>query len=327
MGPVAVEDKSKADIGPPASDEGRSDKPHEAALLAALREFVKHVGDSPGAAAKKITLFQWLVLLALVLDASLLYSELERWLDSPVFTLGLKVLPWLLGATAFASSERVREWFLAQCGRGGLGILALMLFVTLLTLRQPLFSVKVQVDSVSTDVKVDDKQVTVYREGKIFVVRLPELTKAYTISVQDNQNADSKPYSLVLGRGRVIRATLARIPLVGRMFGDTALSLTPLYVVLTKSKKPGAYADIEGEFEEGFFQQDLASRKCSPTAATKPGLRAVRCSLDEGTDAVNLPHGWYEITVFRDNCKKRLPRREVKEYGNAAVNFDEICSQ
>lgn len=327
MSPAAIEDRAQENGKALARSETPADSPQEAALLAALRDFVKHVGDPEPPPAKTISLAQWFVLIVFVLDTALLYSELERWFDNPVFTISLKVLPWVLGASAFTSSERVRVWVLAQSRRVGLGIMAAVLLLPLLILRQPLFSVRVQVDSASIGVSGVDKFISVYREDRTFSVRLPELTKSYTIKVEDNQNPNSKPFLLALAPARVIRATLAQAPLIGRIFGQRTIFLSPLYEILTKSRKQGAYADVEGRFQEGFFQQDLASRKCSPTSASNPQLRAIRCSLDEGTDALNLPRGWYDITVFRGNCKKRLPRREVTEGNNQAVNFDEICTQ
>lgn len=327
VSPLAVEDKSTDNGEVLATTEVRNGNPHEAALLAALRDFVKHVGDPEPPPAKTISMTQWFVLLVFVLDAALLYSEVERWFDNPVFNVGLKVLPWMLGASAFTSSERVREWLLAQSQRLRLGILAGLILLPLLILRQPLFSVKVQVHSASIGVSSADKDVSVHREGLTYSVRLPQLTQGYTIKVEDSQNDKSKPFQMTLSPGRVMRTTLSQIPLIGRIFGSSTLELSPLYEILTKSRREGAYADVEGPFQQGFFQLDLASRKCSSTAPTNPQFKAMRCSLDEGTDALNLPFGRYDITLFRDACKKRLPPIQVSENNNFVVNFDEICSQ
>lgn len=330
MPPVVVEKKSEPDVEGAQNNgaSGEKSNSQEAALLAALREFVRHAGDPPKEPEKHLSLLQWLVLALFVFDAAFLYSELERWFDNPIFAAGLKILPWFLGATAVASSEKVRDWLLRQCRRIGVGVFAGVLLLPLLLLRQPIFSTKVQVDSDSIEVKASDKSISVYREGRIFFVRPLTLTETYTIRVEDTQQAASKAYTLALGRWRVAWGTFSQIPLIGAIFGDPTLSLTPLYEVPTYSSTPGAYADIEGEFQEGFFQQDSAIGRCSRTATTTPKLWAIRCSLDDGVDALNLPHGSYKITVYRGKCKKILPnQQEVTEGRNSTLNFDEICPQ
>jgi hypothetical protein len=325
MSPASVENKSEPEINNPA---GERPSPHEAALLAALREFIRHAGDPPKEPEKRLSLLQWVVLALFVVDAALLYSELERWFDNPILAAGLKILPWFLGATAFASSEKVRDWLLAQCQRVGVGVFAGVLLLPLLLLRQPIFSIKVQVDSDSIEVKADDKSVSVYREGRVFLVRRLTLTETYSVRVEDTPQPASKAYALAVGRWRVARGTFRQIPLVGWIFGDPTLILTPLYQVPTYSSAAGAYADIEGQFQEGFFQQDSAIGRCSRTATTTPKAEAIRCSLDDGVDALNLPHGSYKITLYRGKCKKILSEEQkVAEGKNSTLNFDEECPQ
>jgi len=135
----------------------------------------------------------------------------------------------------------------------------------------------------------------------------------------------SSPAVLTLGRWRAIRATLARIPLLGRLFGSYELALTPSYLVQTQSGKNG-YVDVEGKFQEGFFQADsLAKIGCSPVKAANPGQRAVQCSINQGTDGLKLPPGWYGLTLKRDGCNKALPHFEVKPGSNESIDFDKLC--
>jgi len=329
MRPASVEDNSGIEIKGHQNHGAPAEKPspHEVALLSALREFVRHAGEPHQEPERRLSLLQWLVLALFVVDAALLYSELERWLDNPILAAGLKILPWFLGATAFASSEKVRDWLLAQCRRLGIGVFAGVLLLPLLLFRAPIFSIRVGVDSDSIEVKANHKSVSIHREGEVFLVRLPALTETYTISVEDPQQTDSKPYTLTLSRLRVVKGTLSQIPLIGRLFGGPTLVLTPLYTVPTYSSTAGAYADIEGKFQGGFFQQDLAGNRCSPTATTTPDTEAIRCSLDDGVDALDLPHGSYKITAYRGKCKKMLPKQEVKEGKNSTLNFDEMCPE
>ena len=297
-------------------------------LLNALRGFVRRVNGQPEQSAAPIGRLQAAVLLVLVVDAVLLYSEFQHRLENPVFLFGLKVAPWILGATAFTYSEKVRTWMLAQCQRIWLGVLALILLFPLVILRQPLFSVRVQVLSDSVSLTPENNRIVASRQGsKVFLVTLPDLSKPYKITIEDQHNKSSSPFTVTLGRWRVARATFAQMPLFGGLFGASELVLTPLYHVYTKSNKAGAYADIEGEFQEGFFQRDSLVKGCSVSKATSPGLRAIRCSLQEGTDALTLPRGKYLITVFRDKCKETLPWREILEDANDQINVDSLCPQ
>ncbi len=300
-------------------------------LLDALRGFVRRASRQPEPTAeppKSIGRLQAAVLLVVVLDAVLLYSEFQHWFDNPVFQFALKVAPWILGATAFTYSERVRTWILAHCRRVWLGILAVILLLPLLILRQPLFSLRVKVASDSVWVSSEDTRIVAARQdGRMFLVTLPDLSKPYKITVKDESSKNSTPFTMTLGRWRVARATFAQIPLLGRLFGASEMGLTPLYQVSTKSDKPGAYADIEGEFQEGFFQSEsLARVGCSLTKPTRSGFRAIRCSFQQGRDALNLPLGKYLITMVRDTCNKPLASREVLQDANDEIDVDSLCS-
>jgi len=300
-------------------------------FLNALRGFVRRANNQsePTEKLQRIGRFQAAVLLVVVVDAVLLYSEFQHWFDNPVFQFALKVAPWILGATAFTYSDSVRTWILAHCKRIWLGILALILLFPLLILRQPLFSLRVKVASDSVSVSSEDTRIVAARqEGRVFLVTLPDLSKPYKITIKDESSKSSTPFTITLGRWRVARATFAQIPLLGRLFGASEMGLTPLYQVSTKSDRPGAYADIEGEFQEGFFQSEsLARIGCSLTKPTRSGFRAIRCSFQEGRDALTLPLGKYLITVVRDTCKKALPLRAIAQDANDQIDVDSICSQ
>jgi hypothetical protein len=138
----------------------------------------------------------------------------------------------------------------------------------------------VRVASESVSVSSDDSRiVTVLQEGGVFLVTLPDLLKPYKISIKDEHNVSSTPITMTLGRLRVMRATFAQIPLLGRLFGAPELGLpkrglSPLYRVPLVSKGANGYADIEGEFQEGFFQGDiLASIGCSKLISLRSGIR------------------------------------------------------
>src|SRR5439155_957122 len=113
-------------LKPKAEEEKPESK--EAALLEALRGFVRHEARHPEKKTVEagIRPLQAAVLLALVLDTVLLYWEFQRWFENPLVQFGLKVVPWILGATAFTYSEKARAWLLAQCWKRWLGIVAVL---------------------------------------------------------------------------------------------------------------------------------------------------------------------------------------------------------
>jgi len=314
----------------PDSETEKAKASSDDALLAALRGFVRRAGNQPEEKTEdqeKISGFQAVVLLVFVLDAVLLYPEFQSWFENPLFKFALKMAPWLLGATAFAYSEKARAWLLTQCRRPWLAVLAVLLLVPLVVLRQPIFSVKVRVGADGISPGCEDNRVALRQlEDRLFLLTLPDLAKPYKISITDHHNDKfSRPSSITLGRFRVARATIAQIPVVGKLFGSPELSLAPLYRVYTVSNKDG-YIDVEGVFQEGFFQQDsLTGSSCSPIQSNKREQRAVRCNIGEGTDALMLPRGWYDLTLFREGCKKLLTHWEVKAGENETIDLNKLC--
>jgi hypothetical protein len=337
---TAMETRSRiGEEAPPDSGNGDEQPPlpQEAALLEALRRFVRQAAHQPEppeeepSATKRVGRFQAVVLVVVVLDMVLLYSEFQEWFENPLFLLTLKVLPWLLGATAFAYSDKVREWILAQCERKWVAVMAVLIALPLLIVRQGAFSVIVSVDSDSIIVKAadpNDRLVVTEPLNGLFRVTFPDLLKPYRITLEDSdKKRDSLPFVFDLGRWRVVRGTLAQIPLIGKVFGDAKLRLTPLYRIITDSTKSGGAADIEGRFEDGFLQQaSLTELRCSPARSTKAGDSAIHCNVKEGFDAFRLPPGRYEFTLFREGCKDHSTiSKEVRETENDEIKFDDLC--
>ena len=344
----AIEDESRTGNEPPPESGGGDEKPapHETALLAALRRFVRHAAgqsEPPDeeSADPKIKPWHVAVLLVVVLDMVLLYSEFEEWFENPLFAQALKVVPWLLGATAFAYSEKIRKWILAQCERPWLAAIAILFALPLLTMRQSIFSVVVSVDPDTVSVQPADPKdkLDVSAPGeKLFRVVLPDLLKPYRITVKDTAiehstdgaTGHSEPFSPLLKRSRVLQGTLAQIPLIGRLFGQAQMKFTPLYEVPTHSSKEGAHAMIEGTFEEGYqeylLQTPPAERVCS-RRATELGHNQIWCTVDGGDGALFLPPGKYKFTLSRDTCQRQLGEREIRKTANELIDIDKLCAQ
>jgi hypothetical protein len=345
MTPAGVENKSEAEMEslPHGGSSGEKANPHETALLEALREFVRHLNDPQPPRAKAVRPFTWGVLFVFVIDAAFLYSEFERWFETlnPILEGTLKVLPWLLGVTAFtASSERARQWILEQCQRVWLAVLAVVLLLPLLTLRQPLFSVLVLANSDADKLTYDTSAGNLEVRGpvdKVFQVRFRkglEAGKEYRIALEDPRLIEasqlhSVPATLVLTLGRVLRATMAQIPWAGRLFGPAQISLTPLYPVLTHSSSTEAktHIQIEGQFQEGFLtRESLEERNCSPATPSNRKVSAVSCEVPAGDGAVSLPMGKYTVMLFRDSCHV-TQTVDVREDNSELLNFDKVCDR
>jgi hypothetical protein len=138
---AAEEEKSMDAEAMPPSEEATAEAQPESKLVDALRQFVRHEAGQPEEKSKpeKIRPFQMFVLLVLVLDIVLLYNEFQDWFENPLFVFALKVLPWLLGATAFAYSDKARKWILTQCQRKLVGAIAILIAFPLLIAAAGLF--------------------------------------------------------------------------------------------------------------------------------------------------------------------------------------------
>jgi hypothetical protein len=312
MAPTVREGKN----APVNSGNGAGKAPaQDAALLEELRRFVRDAAHQPaqpeGAppGSEPVGRLQAVVLVVLVLDVVLLYSEFQEWLENPLFLLALKVLPWLLGATAIAYSDKAREWILAQCRHKWLAVFAVLIALPLLIVRQRMFSVIVGVDSDSVLVEAADPGdkvgVTPQTRG-LFRVTVPNLLKPYRITIHPrDEDLYSSPFSLDLGRWRVVRGTLAQIPLIGKLLGTAHLQLAPLHRLVTDTPEGGGAADIEGTFEEGFLQSaSLTELHCNRASPTKTGDSAIHCMLKTGGGALRLPPGTYKLKLSRVGCDK-----------------------
>jgi hypothetical protein len=310
----------------------------ETVLVDALRRFVRHEAqDSAQPEEKPVTpqigLFQAIVLLVVVLDIVLLYGEFQDWFDNPLFKEALKVLPWLLGATAFAYSDRLREWALAQCKHKALAVIAIFVALPLLIIRQPVFSVIVSTASDSIAVNADDlgdKLALTTLDPRHFRITVPNLLKPYSIKVVDtDEDLHPVDFPQRLGRWRVIRGTFAQLPLIGKLFKDSALQLKTLYKVMTISTASGGSAIVEGQFDEQFLQQvsGVSKLRCTQAPSASSGLKAIRCRVPKGIDAFPLPEGRYNFKLSRDGCKDNhtISGREVPDKGDVMITLDDLC--
>jgi len=317
--------------GPPSSEENRqapsAEEPRpEKALVEALRVFIQHESGQPETAPPKtIGPRQVIALVLFAVDAALIYSQLETLLQNPLFRVALKVAPWVLGATAVGSADKVRRFMLEQARHMKWAIIATALLVPLLILQMPVFSFKVRVHSGSATVKPENKRVTTEAEGdRLFRLVFPRLDR-YRITLEEppGEIEGSVPFQLDLGKIRILKGTLAQIPLVGGLFGPEETPLSPLYSVSTKSVGI-AYVEIEGQFQEGFLEKTfLNTMKCYKFKSTRKDCRdckAVKCTVEE-IGGFALPPGRYYLTLDQNNHRKQLPAREIKEGGNEEIDF------
>ena len=317
---------------PPSSEENREapsiEEPRpEKALVEALRGFIRHEsGQIEAAPPKTIGPSQAIALVLFAVDVAFIYSQFETWLENPFFRVALKVVPWVLGATAVGYADKVRRFMLEQARHMKRAIIATAFLVPLLILLMPVFSL--QIRSGSATVKPDDTRVGIKPHGNgLYRLVFPRLYK-YRISVTGPPDKPgSVTYPMWLGRFRILQGTLAQIPLIGSFSGPEEVPLGPLYSVPTESKG-NADVTVEGQFQEGFFQEEsLATAGCQPAKPTKAGRKAVHCHVEAGGGGFVLPSGWYDFTLIQDGCRKLLPSREVKAGENDLIDFDQLCSK
>lgn len=353
MTQAAEEDKSLIESEEPdAQQENASEKPQspEAALVEALRKFIhRESGEQEEKQASgKISVFQAVVLLVVVLDIVLFYDQFKNWFDHPLFEFALKVLPWLLGATAFAYSDKVREWILAKCKSKIVAAIAILVALPMLIIRQPIFSLIVHVkDQVSLepykDESVSDKDQNQNKEKQPLVrispssddpgnyrVTPPDLRSSYRIVVKDDTSKNSMPFKPYIGWRRVVMGTLEGI------FGHPSLQLDPLYQIATTSTGE-AHASIEGLFGNEFLDRRLLDEL---DCKVKPGSKnkAIFCTVRD-MDTLSLPPGEYKLTLSTDKCTVSIPSLKLSRNGwsvlnpipkgvneNKEINFDSLCS-
>lgn len=142
------------------------------------------------------------------------------------FQEALKVLPWMLGATAVGYAERVRRLLIDQARHLRCAILAATFLVPLLILQTAVFSLKVRAESATVKPNKGSRYSSA-RDGRFRVV-FPRLD-GYGVTIADDTptGRGSVPFSVAPGRFRISRGT--QIPLVGRIFGPEEIALSPLY--------------------------------------------------------------------------------------------------
>jgi hypothetical protein len=339
---------------PPGSentgDERRAGEPGaEKALVEALRGFVRREAGKPEPSPpEKIGKRQAIVLLIFSIDIALVYSQFNHWLQGirDVFYQELlKVVPWMLGATAVSYADRMRQFLLKQARHWKWAMVAVALPVPLLIIHLPIFSFQVHLPSAAFKVNAEDRRVEPTDEGSgLYRLVFPSLGVYHLTAMGPEEKKDYwVAYPVTLGRMRILRATIAaslsHIPLVRRAFRQEVLPMGPLYNVPTESDKD-ADVHVEGQqFPEGFFED--ASLKAAGCLRAEPiikGRQAARCPVVAGGGGFSLPPGWYDFTLARaaDNCSYHWPNDyEVKALAlldvvnpkNELVDFDKRCSK
>lgn len=277
----------------------------EQALIQALRQFIRNVPKEKEEETrpKKLGRLQLFTLILVSADAALIYSQMEHWLQNPLFQEILKILPWMLGVTAVGYANALRELLVEKAHHMKWAIMTAGLLAPLLLMQMRVFSVEIYADAAT--VKADDSRVVITQptEGHFRIV-FPSLDE-YHISVDAN-SGNAIPFSVNLGRLRILRGTLVQIPLGGKIFGSREMDLSPLYSVSTHSIGD-AEVNVEGEFQEGFVRDALqANSECPSVPPLKKSNQAMRCRV-RGDGGFSLPSGKYTFTLLRSGCTRTLP--------------------
>jgi hypothetical protein len=344
---------NEPEVLPPGSentgDERQAGEPGaEKALVDALRGFVRREAGKPEPSPpEKIGKRQAIVLLIFSIDIALVYSQFNHWLQGLqdlVYQELLKVVPWMLGATAVSYADRVRQFLLEQARYWKWAAVAVALPVPLLIISAPIFTFKVHLPSAAFKVHVEERGVDVSDEGSgLHRLVFPSLDVYHITAMGPEEKKESwVAFPATLGRMRILRATLAgslsHIPLVRRAFRQEELSMGPLYNVPTESEKD-ANVHVEGSFPEGFFEDEaLKAEGCRRAEPIIKGRQAARCPVVAGGGGFSLPPGSYDFTLARaaDNCSYHWPNEyEVKALAlldvanpkNELVDFDKRCSK
>lgn len=320
----------------------------EKALVEALRHFVRREAGKPESSSpEKIGKRQAIVLLIFSIDIALIYSQFNHWLQGMqdlVYQELLKVVPWMLGATAVGYSDRLRQFLLKQARHWKWAVVAAALPVPLLIIHMPIYSFNVRLPSAAFKVTAEDRSVEATDEGSgLYRLVFPSLGVYHVMALGPEEKKDCWVASPVrLGRIRILRATLAgtlsHIPVAGRAFRQKELPIGPLYNVPTESEMD-ADVYVEGQFPEGFFEDEsLKAAGCLRTDPTLKGHQAARCPVMAGGGAFSLPPGRYAFTLARaaDNCSyhwpdyyevKALALLDVTNPTNDLVDFNKLCSK
>jgi hypothetical protein len=314
---------------PPRAEEPDPEK----ALVEALRGFIRQAPRQPepaSAVSVKIGLWQALTLVFFAVDLALIYSLFERWLQTPLPQYFLKVVPWVLGAAAVGFADKVRQSLVDHASHLKWAIPAAALPVFLLIPLMPVFSARVRMSPETAKIEpfeIKDGCVDVkLTPGDPSAARLafPAL-QACRVRVSDSraESGDTAAFMPTLGRRSILRATLAQVPLLGRMFGEPEIKLAPLYRAKFRSPKKSNLL-VSGQFSNEFLG---SVTKC--TRDSKQKVSTWICTVLEGTDSVLLPSGAYDFTLVQpDECRRALKNQYVNAGENELIDFTRVaCSK
>lgn len=226
--------------------------------------------------------------------------------------------------------DKVRRFLIEQARHmNWVAAIASAPLVLLMMWRWLPWSVKVRVD-VDRDFKVAcDSNVPERVESGLYRVRFPKLNGCHTITVEDigDKGGNSKPFSLSMGRFRILRGALAQIPVAGRLFGLEEVRLSPLYNVRVETLDTG-WVKLEGDFQEGFVDPGFLAThnmsNCQPDRPANWRLQAVRCLVYE-SGALKLPLGKYDLTWSRSKFPKPCPLEVKQSKAAEKIDLDNPC--
>jgi hypothetical protein len=322
-------DKNEATASEPAE---KKEATASEQLVAALGRFVKEQSATARQQeeAGKFTFWQIAAFLLVTCDLVLAYMSLPSdFLAVPVVKFATSLIPWLLGASAFAYAEKLRGWLLKRCDNRYTAGSALLVFAVLLPMRFPLFSINVKLRPLT-------KLLVNGGDGKQFektpdlanTVRIgPTGLKNYDVTVADGDMnvRNAKPLQLNIGRWQLLKSTLAQIPLIGHALGSDSMDLTPLYGINVKSSSGLQYVEVAGSFPPGFVEsRGYGNEK------RKDGKDVVRIPIMlRGLCRVDLPYGTYDFRVHQQDCWKEQKGLTVQGSGElfSKIDFDKMdCS-
>jgi len=307
----------------------------EEAVVEALRDFVRHEAhqhEIPEREAPRIQPLQAVVLLVVVLNIVLLYGQFREIFENPLFKFALEALPWLLGAAAFAYSDRVRTWILDQARHPAVGVIALFVCLPLLMIREPVFSAVISVPYPSVRVEAENAaENLVFRTIDSTRIRLtvPNLLDPYSVKVTDeDEDLHPREFSHSFSRWAMVRGTVAQLPLVRQLFPNFSIPIEPLYEVMVDQTEHNGWVVVQGRFEAEFLRDigELSGTRCTEYNASSPGEKAVRCRVSAGQfGAFPLPPGKYTIDTFRQDCAHPWKSEITVPKSDNAIEMEDQC--
>jgi hypothetical protein len=332
---LAEEEEKTLAQSPPANAPPEEPLSAEDSLVEALRKFVRreaHVPEAPDSKLPPLKPLQIIILLVIVLDVVLLYGQFQGAFENPLFKFALQALPWLLGATVFAYSDRLRKWILQQARHPLIGVVAVFIGLPLLLIREPVFSAVVNMSSSTVHLQSEDPAEKIdFRalDSTHMRVTVPNLLKSYSVEVTDgNENLHPRGFSHTLSRWEVVRGTFAQLPLVSHFLTSVAIPVHPLYEVMLEPSEKDGWVNVQGHFEGDFLKQvtDLSKNRCSEYRTSSPGAQEVHCQVYANQlGAFPLPPGKYSVESLRQDCK--LPKSSTITVPNPdnSIEMEEEC--